>query len=750
MPASFSQEGISEATRIPRKHIPRNLKSLLDKERLTAEQAHVKGAPQRRMIYRLTEVGDQEAREIRQEILATKLRLVSEEGTRDTTLGEAVRSLTRNHPAAGKQTLLFFVHSSQEEEGRTILEERVVVAGLSGDKPQVKHLSGKPLTQHFFGRTTETQEVLKLFKQHRMVVVHGITGIGKSALAAHLADRFQGHVLWHAFHEWDALQNFIQPMAGFLEAIGRGKAGLKEGRSVNETLSLIREGLNHSGALIILDDTQKVGDELRSLLEGLVTSLERLEEVNFLVLSRKVPGYYSRREVAVKRTVIEYPLSGLDQESSQELLAARGVLEKFFERIYELTGGHPLSLELVEAPEKDLQIANLEAYFEEEVLRRLGAAEKKVLQQASVYRYPAAPEGLLTGPDQDFELLSSLVRQSMITQTSEGKFYLHDLLRALLVSRLTTFQAREMHHQAAEYYMSDPEEGRSCLEAIFHYLQAGEVLQANRVVLDRGRELIFKGYVAELHEHQEALDHPELSPTQRAGLLTLHGEVDIEVGDWPGAKGHFTTALELYTDIEDTAGMAKVRMCLGGLALRQGKGDDAVSELEAGLKLCYDVDDQEGISHTLNMLGVLHWQKEEIDAAKGYLQQSLEMAESAAHEQGIARALTNLGIIEFQHGDLATSIQHYDRALSLSEQVKDRKTMAQIYDNLGEAYRQKGEREQAQEYFERGIELAETHGWRLILAHLYRDMSALLEGEEQTDLQQQAKDILSELGVEEG
>jgi len=755
MPPGLSQEGISKATGIPRKHIPRNLKTMLDRGLISESQAHVKGAAQRRKVYLLTPEGLELARGVRQQASASKIQLVSSDGDPcSTTLGEAVNQLVKDHPETGKRGLLFFIRSVSEGEGAdglATLEASRVLTAMEESPRVIKHIHAAPVVRRFFGRNNELKEIGELLEQRSMVVVYGITGIGKSALASHLVESHRGSVFWYTFHEWDSLSNLLQPLGKFLEAIGHGRPGLKEAdRGVNESLSLVKEGLNHSEALIVLDVSQKAARELRAFLEGLALNLEGMEKVHFLVLSRQVPEFYSRREVALKKTVGEYSLEGLDRQSSDNLLAARGITEEFFDELYKLTGGHPLSLELIETPERRIQVANLEVYFEEEIMRRLPDADKRVMQQASVYRYPVPADGLLTEPGQDYESIANLIRHALINQTAEGEYYLHDLLKGFVLSRLTAHQRRQMYHNAAQFNMDHQDEHeRSSIDAIYHYLQAHEHLEAARIALDKGRELIFKGYVDELHEHQDELDHEELSPVERAGLLTIHGEVDIEVGDWPGAETNLKEALELFTAVGDRAGQAKVYTTMGGLCLRQGDLEGAVARFEEGLPLCHELEDQEGENHILNGLGVLHWQKGDIPKAKEYLERSLELAERTRHDQGIARAITNLGIIEFQHGDLNRSIEHYNRAMSLSEALNDRKTQAQIYDNLGEAYRLKGDREQALDYFDRGIELAETHGFRLITAHLYRDMSQLLDEAERDELVEQAQQIFKELGVKE-
>ena len=68
-PAELTQAGISAAVHVQRKHVPRTLKRLEDRNELVTGQRHVPGAKQRRRVYGLTPEGRIRAAALRDNIL---------------------------------------------------------------------------------------------------------------------------------------------------------------------------------------------------------------------------------------------------------------------------------------------------------------------------------------------------------------------------------------------------------------------------------------------------------------------------------------------------------------------------------------------------------------------------------------------------------------------------------------------------------------------------------------------------------
>ena len=69
-PFSVTRAGISAAVHVQRKHVPRTLKRLENRDELSSGQRHVPGAKQRRRVYGLTSKGKERTGSLRQNILA--------------------------------------------------------------------------------------------------------------------------------------------------------------------------------------------------------------------------------------------------------------------------------------------------------------------------------------------------------------------------------------------------------------------------------------------------------------------------------------------------------------------------------------------------------------------------------------------------------------------------------------------------------------------------------------------------------
>lgn len=92
-----TQEEIAKCVNIQRKHLPRTLKGMMDKELLIEKQAHVKGVKQIRRVYFLTWKGEVLANKLREDLYATKVTYKRGKQTLKSSVGEIVNLLGINH-----------------------------------------------------------------------------------------------------------------------------------------------------------------------------------------------------------------------------------------------------------------------------------------------------------------------------------------------------------------------------------------------------------------------------------------------------------------------------------------------------------------------------------------------------------------------------------------------------------------------------------------------------------------------------
>ncbi|MFQ5910029.1 MAG: ATP-binding protein [Thermoplasmata archaeon] len=344
VPSEITQSGISERVGIHLKHLSQYLKPLLEGGQVEERIAHVKGKKQRQKVYSLTGPGWIGASKVKDLVLGSKISYMTASGKlREGVVAEVLEKYTKGRT-------IMEVLSSMDEKG--LLDIGSLVAEEDGEKRLVNHTEEAPRTPGFVDRMKEIERVLSLLEERKIVVIRGLAGIGKTALASAVCSEIRGSksLLWHQTRKWDTPTTVLLRMGRFLRALGKtmlyehvsGGVALDLGR----VEVLLEKELDGSNSIIIFDDFQHANEEVIDFFSMVEDVVEKTENASFLILSREAVPFYDRRAVMIRKTVEEIELGGLDFESAKEWMESRGV-EIDHEAIYERTGGHPLFLELI-------------------------------------------------------------------------------------------------------------------------------------------------------------------------------------------------------------------------------------------------------------------------------------------------------------------------------------------------------------------------------------------------------------------
>ncbi|MBM4237828.1 MAG: ATP-binding protein, partial [Euryarchaeota archaeon] len=228
-PKALTQEGIATSTGVGRNNVSKVLLSLAKEGDIEIGTKHVKGLPTVRRVYMLTPKGFSKALELKEDVESTTVKVIDFDGKEKTdevgklniylpkryTLLELAMGVSRGH---------FDCASFHEMK---IKEERRFV----------DYTDRKPTVRVFLGREKELKRLGDFLggDKGRMLVVHGIPGIGKTTLLAKFAQdvRDQTNVFWYRMHEWVTPKVFLSPLAEFLSQIGR--KGLERFLAQNES-----------------------------------------------------------------------------------------------------------------------------------------------------------------------------------------------------------------------------------------------------------------------------------------------------------------------------------------------------------------------------------------------------------------------------------------------------------------------------------------------------------------------------------
>lgn len=112
----------------------------------------------------------------------------------------------------------------------------------------------------------------------------------------------------------------------------------------------------------------------------------------------------------------------------------------------------------------------------------------------------------------------------------------------------------------------------------------------------------------------------------------------------------------------------------------------------------------------MRLLCNVNWRLGHFPRAIEFGQQAAELSRAAHDLRGESEALTGLGLVHWQLGDLAAAVEHHKRALALAEQAGDAVSESAAATNLGLAYWRTGRYRDAVTQYQRALAIAERTG----------------------------------------
>lgn len=554
-----------------------------------------------------------------------------------------------------------------------------------------------PLPANFVGRTADLARYAAVLQHTGLVVVAGMAGVGKSALAARLARQTvpADRIFWHTFRAQDDVHVLIEHMARFLAWQGRPELWYKwqaaKRFSVKEFFAELFLALRYQNYLLCFDDFHHVDSFTHKKLpfEIFIDHIQQATaagHLRIILTSRHVPSFIKSGDLMT--------LAGLDPSEMAAFLQANGLyLEPVaMEKIYQRTEGNLELLHLVIHILKDesepltlldelAQTDDIERFLFDKVDRGLKPKERKVMEGIAVLLgYPAtraAIEAVLDGTNVK-QALVYLTNHYLIQQSGKHNARLyaqHALVQAHYYDSFKNAKQRRALHRRAGIYYAETEVDP--LKAIIHFEQADEFAYAIQLTITHVMPIIQRGQAGILQEMVARWRTTATALPTVVALTITEGMLQDALDERERAQACFDQALITLATMPTTSEnqLLKARAYHGlGKLFELVEPQTAATWLEQGIAILTTAPPLTSVE-TIQALAALCVDLGNVRIYLGTYDDAIQALEegltylNSPFTQTHCIAYKALSTIYFYKGDLAQAQQQAESALIISRQL---------------------------------------------------------------------------------
>ena len=480
--SALTRPGIAEACAQHPPNVSRAMRTLLRQKYVSEHTRAIRGDDRRQKTWQLTDSGKELALTRSKKLQSTKVLIRDKNGELLEVYAEEVPSRLQSELSL-LQILLHAQHEGVLTFGDIrfgLVKKKDQQADDSPPPGRLKLLAGAHATYHtappqtrtVHGRRETLSSIGKWFeKGSPCLVVHGIAGIGKSTIVANwleneIISQPNLSICWYPCQPWDKtvglavslLHRFgvddkhdpYQIMETLPLTPGseidvdswrrRLLAYLTDAQAIRERFS-IDAGGPPPYWLIVLDDIHHVVDEARDLI-GALLDISKKAPLRIVMISRTTLNVYDRRDVHTRSLVEELPLQGLSIDEVSTWIENIEAGDISAEKVHEMTGGHPLALELLEIYGNPTHGDWLQ-FLDEEIIRHMPEEEFELLATLAVAKTPVKWEKLAKSVGWNGKPPQRLLTYGLLLDLEEG-MWLHEALRERFLREVGNVQSERL------------------------------------------------------------------------------------------------------------------------------------------------------------------------------------------------------------------------------------------------------------------------------------------------------------------
>ncbi|MBX3058498.1 MAG: tetratricopeptide repeat protein [Anaerolineae bacterium] len=610
---------------------------------------------------------------------------------------------------------------------------------LQTEPPPFQAISDLP---YFVGREQTLAQLKEVLLQGAFVNVcnlQGMGGVGKTAVAAHLAYQLKPHfpdgVLWANLAASDTMTILSQ----FAQTYNHDVSGQTD---VKSRSALVRGILAHKRALVILDDAQS-SQQLAHLLPPST--------------GKTAVVITTRHDLAAADGLKRFEIRPFTRESGHAFTLFASLMGKTRARqhqaelleVAELLGHLPLALAIVAARlaySPQLKVADLlvqirrqEARLDElnrgedrnvrlsvdTSFQALSADQQTLFTSLGVFggdsfSVEAVAAVIEVAPETAAARLRELVQLSLVRAEGHHRYSLHPLLRdyarekigeKALFARMVIYYGGYVRQHEFDYVGLVQETSgivAAFQSAFEHKLDIHLIEGINRLypfLEARGLHQIAERHLEQALQMAQANGHN----VQTAFILSHYAHQAYIQADYGQAEIRLQTALSLTEPEADASLRSGLLYNLAAVYTEQGQFVQAEAELQEALTLARQSEDLRNCSDILSLLGkVVAVSRGDYEQVEAYLQEAYQLAQQVGDSYRVGNLLIRLGSLAYHRGRWQRAEAYYQEALALARQSGNRRGEMNALHDLGVMAQSQGQFAQAETYFQAGMELAET------------------------------------------
>ncbi len=594
----------------------------------------------------------------------------------------------------------------------------------------------------FVGRSEQLRALDRMLGEHTTtegsrpvltVVIHGVGGVGKTALAvrwAHtVAEQFpdgQLHLELRGYGPGEPM-TATEALAVLLRALGVQDRAVPV--AADERAALLRSVLAGRRVLIVLDNARSA-EQVRPLLPGadcvvLITSRGQLRGLSTRDGARSLPlREMSDREAAVllaatigRRRIAAQP------DGAAELAALCGRLPLALRITADLASRHP-----------DLPLRELADELRAQRLDTLAdpadpAADPRAVFSWS-YRALPAPDArvfrlLSVAPGSDIgvasaaalvgarttevrRVLDRLVAVHLLDHGRPGRYQFHDLVRVYAAEHATQEDEAAVRRLLHWYLQTMtaavdvlrpglhlcPTEARPAIEPVLRFHDGPDALEWYDA--ERGCALAAVRRAAEIGDHDTAW---------RFGAVGFF----LNRPWWDDWRTSCEIALASAVRVSNPVAQGAVLMNLGSVHSFLDDNAEALRCYRRAMRFLAEAGATAQVGTAYALIASVHEAQGRHPEALRSFEKSVAIARDAVDEPREAQALNNMAITYLSLGQPERSHEVSVRALRIRVSIGDRRGCAHTLDNLGDAYLALSEPAKAAECYHEALEIARDH-----------------------------------------